>query len=140
MLPPLFRVFQPLLAEDSSKEKAAVNKNKREEVDMSKFDWVQFHHDMTHAKTGKPHNETAGQKFKRKFADNPFIPIGALATALALAFGIRAFFKKDVKMSQKMMRARVGAQGFTVLALLTGVWMDLNRRQKKAELEAEGAK
>merc|ERR1712126_261331 len=67
------------------------------------------------------HVESAGEKFKRKFWENPVLPVGAGLTTLALLLGLRAFRRQDKHMSQLMMRARVGAQGFTVLALLGGV-------------------
>jgi len=66
-------------------------------------------------------DETFKEKFMRKFKSNPFVPLGCAATAGALVWGIRAFNKGKTNQSQMMMRARIGAQGFTVIALIFGV-------------------
>lgn len=52
---------------------------------------------------------------------------GCLATFCALTFGLHSFRKGDRRMSQLMMRARIAAQGFTVVALIIGVGMSLNK-------------
>ncbi len=65
--------------------------------------------------------ESAQEKFKRKFAENPFVPIGCLLTAAALTYGLYSFKSGRRQMSQTMMRARIGAQGFTVLSILVGI-------------------
>ena len=43
------------------------------------------------------------------------------ATVGALVFGIASFYKGNAKMSQKMMRMRIVAQGSTVLFLIGGL-------------------
>jgi len=60
-------------------------------------------------------------KFIRKTKENPFVPIGLIATVGALSYGLWQMKTGDKVMSQKMMRLRVAAQSFTVVALLTGV-------------------
>ena len=59
--------------------------------------------------------------FWEKFSSNPFIPVGVLATCFALGNGLRHLYKRDTRKQQTMMRLRVGAQGFTVVALIVGV-------------------
>ena len=49
---------------------------------------------------------------------------GALSTCAALALGLRNFYKDNTRNQQLCMRARVGAQGFTVLALVGGVFYE----------------
>ncbi|KAF0914821.1 hypothetical protein E2562_031924 [Oryza meyeriana var. granulata] len=50
---------------------------------------------------------------------NPFVPIGALVTAGVLAAGLVSFRYGNAQLGQKLMRARVVAQGATV-ALMIG--------------------
>ncbi|XP_075897725.1 HIG1 domain family member 2A, mitochondrial [Nelusetta ayraudi] len=65
--------------------------------------------------------ETFKQKFTRKAKENPFVPIGCLATAGALIYGLRAFHQGKTRQSQLLMRGRIFAQGFTVFAIIFGV-------------------
>lgn len=60
--------------------------------------------------------------------------IGALATVGALTYGLFSFVRGDTKMQQYMMRARVAAQGGTIVAVAGGVLYMLIRdhRNKKA--------
>jgi len=44
-----------------------------------------------------------------------------LATIVALTLGLRAVSRGDKWQSQMMMRARIGAQGFTILAVLASI-------------------
>lgn len=50
-----------------------------------------------------------------------FPPPGCLATAGALMYGLRAFNQGKNRQSQVMMRGRIFAQGFTVVAIIFGV-------------------
>lgn len=65
--------------------------------------------------------ETFKEKFMRKFKENPFVPIGCVGTAGALMWGLRAFNQGKTRQSQLMMRGRIVAQGFTVVAIIVGV-------------------
>ena len=47
---------------------------------------------------------------------------GLSVTTFALMYGMWQMRTGNKEMSQKMMRLRVGAQGFTVIALLAGVY------------------
>ncbi|XP_049872291.1 HIG1 domain family member 2A, mitochondrial [Pectinophora gossypiella] len=89
----------------------------------SDLDWVQLRQEMgaTH------HVETTAEKFGRKFSENPFVPIGCLATASALAYGLWTFRTRNSRLSQQMMRLRIVAQGFTITALVVGVMMTAGR-------------
>nr|XP_033783460.1 HIG1 domain family member 2A, mitochondrial [Geotrypetes seraphini] len=65
--------------------------------------------------------ETFGGKLTRKWAENPFVPVGCLATAGILTYGLIAFKKGKTRQSQLLMRARILAQGFTIAAIMVGV-------------------
>ncbi|KAF0689858.1 Aste57867_18728 [Aphanomyces stellatus] len=65
--------------------------------------------------------ETGVEKMKRKFQENPFVPIGAVVTTAVLVGGMTTFMKGgDSRTQQKFMRARVVAQGATVVAIAVG--------------------
>ncbi|XP_062332017.1 HIG1 domain family member 2A, mitochondrial [Osmerus eperlanus] len=70
----------------------------------------------------RPKDETFKEKFIRKTKDNPFVPIGCLGTAGALMYGLRAFKQGKTRQSQMLMRGRIFAQGFTVVAIIFGVF------------------
>lgn len=55
----------------------------------------------------------------KKPVKNPFVPIGALVTAGVLTAGLVSFRYGNSRLGQKLMRARVVAQGVTV-ALMVG--------------------
>jgi hypothetical protein len=80
------------------------------------------------------------------------VPIGCVVTAYFLASGINSFYKRDAIRSQRMMRARVGAQ-FATLMIFIG-YMGMNNadftlapmyqraqaaKKKQLEEEQEGA-
>ncbi|KAF4517328.1 hypothetical protein B566_EDAN007280 [Ephemera danica] len=88
------------------------------QVDLSEFDWLQVRDDVNNQVI---QDETAKDKFMRKFNDNPFVPIGCLATFGALSYGLWSFRTGKRRMSQYMMRLRIVAQGFTVAALIGGI-------------------
>ncbi|KAF7698423.1 HIG1 domain family member 2A, mitochondrial [Silurus meridionalis] len=65
--------------------------------------------------------ESFKDKFIRKTKENPFVPVGCLGTAGALIYGLRAFKQGKTHQSQMLMRTRIFAQGFTVVAIIVGV-------------------
>ncbi|XP_070153558.1 HIG1 domain family member 2A, mitochondrial [Polyergus mexicanus] len=65
-------------------------------------------------------SETIFDKAKRKTRENPLVPIGCLATTAALSVGLVSFVKEKSQMQQYMMRARVGAQAFTIACIVVG--------------------
>lgn len=80
-----------------------------------------------------PVQEGIMEKFKRKSAENPFVPLGCLVTGLVLSYGLWCFRTGQTKKSQIMMRARIGAQGFTVAALIIGLGMSAGSFAKKSK-------
>ncbi|XP_028133246.1 HIG1 domain family member 2A [Diabrotica virgifera virgifera] len=95
--------------------------------EIENFDWIALKKDMDAVLP----SETQGQKFVRKFKENPFVPIGCLATAGALTYGLWCFRTGQKKMSQYMMRTRIVAQGFTVVALIVGIGISAQKNMKK---------
>uniref|UniRef100_A0AAY5EGT0 HIG1 domain-containing protein n=2 Tax=Electrophorus electricus TaxID=8005 RepID=A0AAY5EGT0_ELEEL len=69
----------------------------------------------------RPKEEAFKDKFVRKTKENPFVPIGCLGTAGVLMYGLRAFKQGKTRQSQLLMRTRIFAQGFTVVAIIVGV-------------------
>jgi len=75
--------------------------------------------------------ESWSEKFMRKLKQNPWVPLGATATAATL---VVASIKMRRGESQKMnhwLRARVAAQGFTILAICGGAYL-VNKREREA--------
>eukprot|EP00903_Cladosiphon_okamuranus_P018095 g16653.t1 len=63
------------------------------------------------------------QKLAVKAKKEPLVPIGALATLGFLVSGIYSFKQGNKHLSQKLMRGRVAAQGFTILVMTAGLYM-----------------
>jgi hypothetical protein len=66
--------------------------------------------------------ETFIQKLVRKTTSEPLVPAGAILTVGCLGAGLRAFHQGKQATSQRMMRGRVLAQGFTVVVMLIGAY------------------
>ena len=58
-------------------------------------------------------------KFLRKAGRDPLVPVGCGATLACLLAGLYTFHTGQAALSQKMMRARVVAQGATIVVLET---------------------
>ncbi|XP_037938081.1 HIG1 domain family member 2A, mitochondrial [Teleopsis dalmanni] len=101
---------------------------KVEEITLSneELEWIQMRRDFDSLR-----QETVKEKMLRKIKSNPLVPIGCLATAAALSVGLYNFRTGNRKMSQLMMRARIAAQGFTVIALVTGVVLTYGQKSDK---------
>ncbi|KYN40018.1 HIG1 domain family member 2A [Trachymyrmex septentrionalis] len=81
------------------------------------LDWVEIREDLNRSYV----TETFFQKAKRKTLENPLVPIGAFGTVAALSIGLFNFSKGRQQMQQYMMRARVGAQAFTIICMVVGI-------------------
>ncbi|KAF8635740.1 hypothetical protein AX15_000356 [Amanita polypyramis BW_CC] len=84
------------------------------------------------------HAESWSEKFTRRFKENPWVPLGAMATVATL---ITASVKMRRGESQKMnrwLRARVAAQGFTILAICGGTYLVNKREQEAARAITDG--
>ncbi|XP_078033507.1 HIG1 domain family member 2A, mitochondrial [Augochlora pura] len=93
---------------------------------LDELDWVQIRSDLHK----RYHVETFTEKVVRKTKENPLVPIGTIATISALTFGIWNFYKGNTKMSQQMMRARVGAQAFTIFSMVVGLLLTAKKREE----------
>uniref|UniRef100_A0A8C4XFS8 HIG1 hypoxia inducible domain family, member 2A n=1 Tax=Erpetoichthys calabaricus TaxID=27687 RepID=A0A8C4XFS8_ERPCA len=60
-------------------------------------------------------------KRQKKIRFSVLVLLGCLATAAALSYGLIAFKRGKTRQSQLLMRTRIAAQGFTVVAILVGV-------------------
>ncbi|KAI1091780.1 hypoxia induced protein conserved region-domain-containing protein [Rostrohypoxylon terebratum] len=82
----------------------------------------------------REYTETAAQKIGRKLREEPLIPLGTALTVLAVINAWRAMRRGDHAQVQRMFRARIGAQGFTILAIVAGGAYYGADREKRAEL------
>lgn len=64
------------------------------------------------------YEESPKDRFKRKALENPFVPTGAVLTAIVLGFGLWTMKTKNQQLSQHMMRTRILAQGATVACMI----------------------
>ncbi|KKF94676.1 Respiratory supercomplex factor 1, mitochondrial [Ceratocystis fimbriata CBS 114723] len=80
------------------------------------------------------YNERPMQKVWRKLREEPLIPLGCFATVFAFTGAYRALRRGDSKGANRMFRYRVGAQGFTVLAMIAGSIYYSRDRERTAEL------
>ncbi|XP_011699044.1 PREDICTED: HIG1 domain family member 2A, mitochondrial [Wasmannia auropunctata] len=85
--------------------------------ELDDLDWVKVREDLDSSYI----TETIFQKAKRKTQENPLVPLGTLATTAALTVGLISFYKGKTAMQQYMMRARVGAQAFTIVCMVAGL-------------------
>lgn len=74
------------------------------------------------------------QKVARKLKEEPLVPLGIGLTVFAFVNAYRALRKGDSKQANRMFRARVMAQGFTVVAMVAGSMYYSKDREKTAEL------
>ncbi|KAM0255091.1 hypothetical protein ACHAQJ_006095 [Trichoderma viride] len=80
------------------------------------------------------YNERPMQKVKRKLKEEPLVPLGIGLTVLAFVNAYRAIRKGDSRQANKMFRARIAAQGFTVVAMVAGSMYYNKDREKSKEL------
>ncbi|KAI1737769.1 mitochondrial hypoxia responsive domain-containing protein [Xylaria scruposa] len=88
----------------------------------------------------KEYQETGFQKVARKLREEPLIPLGTGLTCLALYNAWRAMRRGDHAGVQRMFRARIGAQAFTVVAMVAGgayYGADREKRKELIKLEAQ---
>ncbi|KAF7549174.1 hypothetical protein G7Z17_g6575 [Cylindrodendrum hubeiense] len=88
----------------------------------------------THAIDSERYNERPLTKVFRKIKEEPLIPLGMGLTTLAFINAYRALRRGDSKSANRMFRARVAAQGFTVIAMVAGSMYYNKDREKSKEL------
>ncbi|UNI23187.1 Respiratory supercomplex factor 1, mitochondrial [Purpureocillium takamizusanense] len=80
------------------------------------------------------YNERPMQKVVRKIKEEPLVPLGIGLTVFAFVNAYRALRRGDSRQANKMFRARVAAQGFTVIAMVAGSMYYSKDREKTKEL------
>ena len=76
-------------------------------------------------------SEGALGRFNRKFWDDPLVPVGCVLTGGVLIGGLWTLKTGQANLSQRFMRARIVAQGATVVVLCMGGVMMGNVGMKK---------
>ncbi|CAK7273981.1 Respiratory supercomplex factor 1, mitochondrial [Sporothrix epigloea] len=78
------------------------------------------------------------QKLGQKLIKEPLIPIGCVLTVSAFLSAARAVRKGDHHQAQRMFRARVIAQGFTILAVVGGgIYLADDRKKERQQWALE---
>ena len=121
-------------------EKTVEFPKKKEKIDIATFDWAALDAEINPKKStsdGVTVLETGKEKFFRKIREDPFVPIGFLATCGFLFTGIYYYQKRNSRMSQFMMRGRIAAQAFTIFAMMGATittqlgWREESEEEKK---------
>ncbi|KAG6877566.1 hypothetical protein C0993_006063 [Termitomyces sp. T159_Od127] len=80
----------------------------------------------TQVVVAKPHAvpvpETYREKAARKFKENPWVPLGALATVGALVVATVKMRRGESRSFNQWLRVRVAAQGLTIVAVCAGAF------------------
>lgn len=71
----------------------------------------------------------------RKIKEEPLVPLGLGLTVYAFVAAYRAIRRGDSQQANRMFRARIAAQGFTVLAMVAGSMYYQKDREKTKELQ-----
>ncbi|KAK4937833.1 Respiratory supercomplex factor 1, mitochondrial [Elasticomyces elasticus] len=79
--------------------------------------------------------ESRTQKLWRKIKQEPLIPVGCAATCYALYMATKSIRQGDHHQTNRMFRARIYAQGFTLLALVAGSFFYKDERLKRKAFE-----
>ncbi|KAJ5579906.1 uncharacterized protein N7459_005891 [Penicillium hispanicum] len=79
--------------------------------------------------------ETGLQKFTRRLKEDPLVPLGCAATCYALYRAYRSMKAGDSAEMNRMFRARIYAQAFTLVALVAGGMYFKTERQQRREFE-----
>ncbi|RVX68472.1 hypothetical protein B0A52_07895 [Exophiala mesophila] len=80
--------------------------------------------------------ESRFQKLWRKLRQEPLIPVGCAATCYALYMATKSIRQGDHHQTNRMFRARIYAQGFTLLALVAGSIFYKDERVQRKKFEA----
>merc|ERR1712225_153275 len=81
------------------------------------------------------YEENRWQKFSRRLKEEPLIPLGCALTCWALYNASRSIRAGDSNRTNRMFRARIYAQGFTLLAMIGGSMYWQTDRQKRKEYD-----
>jgi hypothetical protein len=79
--------------------------------------------------------ESRSQKLFRKIRQEPLIPLGCLATCYALFQAAQSIRAGNPTRTNRMFRARIYAQGFTLVCIVAGGFFYKDERLKRALFE-----
>jgi len=74
-----------------------------------------------------PGMETYREKAARKFKENPWVPLGSLATVGALVVAMVKMRRGQSQSFNHWLRVRVAAQGLTIVAIVVGTYSMRNK-------------
>ncbi|MCJ1412199.1 Respiratory supercomplex factor 1, mitochondrial [Ptychographa xylographoides] len=77
------------------------------------------------------YEENRWQKFSRRLKEEPLIPLGCVLTCWALLGASRSIRRGDHTTTNRMFRARIYAQGFTLLCIVAGSYYYAEDREKR---------
>ncbi|KOS21500.1 Respiratory supercomplex factor 1 [Escovopsis weberi] len=80
------------------------------------------------------YNEKPIRKIVRRLKEEPLVPLGIGLTVFAFTNAYRALRRGDSQQANRMFRARIAAQGFTVVAMVAGSMYYQKDREKNKEL------
>ncbi|CAK8678731.1 HIG1 domain family member 2A-like isoform X1 [Clavelina lepadiformis] len=80
----------------------------------------------------QPLTMTKQEPFLKNFFKtfNPFVPLGLAGVVYFISNGLRHMVRRDRFKSQEMMRGRVFAQAFTLVAVVGGMYYEVYRKQQ----------
>ncbi|KAI9825869.1 MAG: Respiratory supercomplex factor 1, mitochondrial [Thelocarpon impressellum] len=81
------------------------------------------------------YEENRWQKFSRRLKEEPLIPLGCALTCYALLGATRSIRAGDHARTNRMFRARIYAQGFTLAALVAGSMYYQTDRDKRKQFD-----
>jgi len=81
------------------------------------------------------YEENRWQKFSRRLKEEPLIPLGCALTCAALVGATRSIRAGDHNRTNRMFRARIYAQAFTLLAMVAGSMYWQSDREKRKEFD-----
>ncbi|CCU81864.1 mitochondrial hypoxia responsive domain containing protein [Blumeria hordei DH14] len=88
------------------------------------------------------YEENRFQKLTRRLRQEPLIPLGCILTSWALFSASRSMRVGDYNRTNRMFRARIYAQAFTVAAMVAGsmYWQTDRKKQKEFDRAVEERK
>ncbi|KZF26238.1 hypothetical protein L228DRAFT_235336 [Xylona heveae TC161] len=81
------------------------------------------------------YEENRWQKLFRKLKEEPLVPFGCAVTCYALYQATKSMRRGDHARTNRMFRARIYAQGFTLLAIVAGSAYYKEEREKRHEYD-----
>ncbi|KFY11556.1 hypothetical protein V491_07158 [Pseudogymnoascus sp. VKM F-3775] len=81
------------------------------------------------------YEENRWQKLTRRLKEEPLVPLGCALTCWALYHASKSIRAGDQQRTNRMFRARIYAQGFTIVAMVAGSMYWKSDRQKRKEFD-----